>query len=324
LVSINGVGPTVAWHLQCEGFETVADIARADADELASVHGIGVARANQLITEAAEMVELDDDDDDAGDEASDRTVVPDGREVAHVAIYADDGDFPDSIGTVEHRNEVGEDGYDDLVEAIKLIQEAIDDSPFKPTSVVFSNFASHAVAVRSWAIIHQNSDFDYSPKIRAIDFQWPTWDDFATNRDGERVRVRDDDGLTSEGWKMGFRATDAKLADVAKHAICVTEDEFEWTFTNEFEDNNPKGDVYRHYEDSIEADVASDAMGVDITEQDQTANKGHWDEAADELMPPSEDAWHRGPMDTVDSRDTDEFLDGDGVPKADEKEFTSR
>jgi Holliday junction resolvasome RuvABC DNA-binding subunit len=52
LLDLTGVGPVIASRLTEAGFTDVASVADADAAALASVHGIGMARAEMLRTEA--------------------------------------------------------------------------------------------------------------------------------------------------------------------------------------------------------------------------------------------------------------------------------
>lgn len=64
LSEINGVGSGTADSLMDAGFETVADVAESDVDEIADVDGFGESRASDVIESASEMIDVQSDDDE--------------------------------------------------------------------------------------------------------------------------------------------------------------------------------------------------------------------------------------------------------------------
>ena len=49
LESINGIGPTYADRLRAAGYTTAADLAGADADQIAQIAGVGSTRARSWL-----------------------------------------------------------------------------------------------------------------------------------------------------------------------------------------------------------------------------------------------------------------------------------
>ena len=71
ITDIKGVGPAKAKTLEDEGYESVEDIAQAEADELAEVNGVGDDRALEYIVGANDVLAESRDDSEAAEEASD-------------------------------------------------------------------------------------------------------------------------------------------------------------------------------------------------------------------------------------------------------------
>lgn len=66
LTDINGVGPSYAEELSNNGYESVQDVADADADELDEL--IATIDGNEVVENATALADVDDSDD-SGDEA---------------------------------------------------------------------------------------------------------------------------------------------------------------------------------------------------------------------------------------------------------------
>lgn len=59
--NIPGIGAVTAKNLDEQGYSSIEDIAKAEADELAKIHGFGVVRARQVISLAQKIVDANPD-----------------------------------------------------------------------------------------------------------------------------------------------------------------------------------------------------------------------------------------------------------------------
>lgn len=320
LTSINGVGPTVQWDLECAEFMTVEDVARADVDELASVKGIGEVRAQQLITEAAEMVELENDMSEH---------IPSGDNAHLVGFYANEDEFPEALEELEHPNdtEPGTPLREALLEGIEMVDEAVEESGLRPGKVTACPHERYEVAVKGWALSQRRVEHEYNPTFHPMNadegrdesqLSYPTWDDHlkvteeeakwlsTDDRDvapGEVVRVRqegeDNYSLTTLGWILTFRKTEKRLASISSHIVQMTQMKYSFRMERWFDGDSSRGD-YIKTEEEVSEQMAGEALGADIDETEQKANVDYWDVADDALT--ADEYGHSGPMDTSDDR----------------------
>jgi transcription termination factor NusA len=104
LTDIKGVSDSRADNLRDEGFSTVDDIAEAEVDALAEVHGLGESSAYDLIENAQETLRSDHIDDEEEEDEE-----PDLDELDEVEVEDEEEDEPEE-------EEVTEEDVQELVE----------------------------------------------------------------------------------------------------------------------------------------------------------------------------------------------------------------